>query len=338
MSQNLNRRFLLKKRPEGLVQKSDFDFVEEAIPEPGPEQALVRNLYLSLDPTNRLWMSDRAQYMPPVPLGEVMRGVGLGIVVKSNSDRYQPGDLMTGLVNWQDYCLAGKGLGLSAVPKGLNVPLPTLLGAVGSTGLTAYFGLLEIGKPKEGETVLVSAAAGAVGSVVGQIAKIKGCRVVGIAGGPEKCRMIVEELGFDAAVDYKRDDWREKLIEATPNGIDVNFENVGGEIMRAIMPRMNLFGRMPLCGMISNYNESDEMLGDFSPILMRRIHVQGFIVSDFAAKYREAITQLAQWVAEGKLKHKDTIVEGLENAPTAINKLFAGANTGKLIVKIADPA
>jgi NADPH-dependent curcumin reductase CurA len=337
MTSTINRQFRLKTRPEGLVQSSDFDYVEAPVPEPGPDQALVRNLYLSLDPTNRLWMSDRPQYMPPVKIGEVMRGVGLGIVVKSNSDRYKPGDIMSGLVNWQDYSLAGKGLGLSALPKGLPVSLPTLLGACGSTGLTAYFGLLEIGKPKAGETVVVSAAAGAVGSVVGQIAKIKGCHVVGIAGGPEKCRMIVEELGFDAAVDYKRADWRERLIEATPNGIDVNFENVGGEIMGAIMPRMNLFGRMPLCGLISGYNEGDAMLGDFSPILMRRILIRGFIVSDFAAGFLDALMELASWIAEGKLKHKDTIVDGLENAPTAINKLFEGSNTGKLIVKIADP-
>jgi NADPH-dependent curcumin reductase CurA len=202
------------------------------------------------------------------------------------------------------------------------------------TGLTAYFGLLDLGRPKPGETVVVSAAAGAVGSVVGQIAKIKGCRAVGIAGGPDKCRHIVEDLGFDAAVDYKRADWREQLAAATPDGIDVNFENVGGEIMEAVMARMNLFSRMPLCGMISGYNTGEPMRGDFSPILMRRIEVRGFIVIDFMEKFAEGAMQLAQWVVEGKLKHRETIVDGLENAPVAVNKLFDGGNIGKLVVKL----
>jgi NADPH-dependent curcumin reductase CurA len=202
------------------------------------------------------------------------------------------------------------------------------------TGLTAYFGLLELGRPKAGETVVVSAAAGAVGSIVGQIAKIKGCRAVGIAGGPDKCRHIVEDLGFDAAVDYKRADWREQLAAATPDGIDVNFENVGGEIMEAVMARMNLFSRMPLCGMISGYNTGEPMRGDFSPILMRRIELRGFIVIDFMEKFAEGAMQLAQWVVEGKLKHRETIVDGLENAPVAVNKLFDGGNIGKLVVKL----
>jgi NADPH-dependent curcumin reductase len=223
------------------------------------------------------------------------------------------------------------------LPQGLPVELPTMLGACGMTGLTAYFGLLELGRPKPGDTVLVSAAAGAVGSVVGQIAKIKGCRAVGIAGGPDKCRHIVEDLGFDAAVDYKAADWREQLAAATPDGIDVNFENVGGEIMEAVMARMNLFSRMPLCGMISGYNTGDPaMRGDFSPILMRRIEVRGFIVIDFMEKFAEGAMQLATWVAEGKLKHRETIVDGLENAPVAVNRLFDGGNIGKLVVKVAE--
>ena len=335
MKNDVNRQFRLKTRPTGRIEKSNFDFVEESIPEPGPGEALVRVLYLSLDPTNRIRMSDMDQYMPPVGIGEVMRGGGVGIVVKSNSARYKEGDHVSGLTGWQDFCIADEGLrAMSVLPKDLPVELPVMLGACGMTGLTAYFGLLELGRPKAGETVVVSAAAGAVGSIVGQIAKIKGCRAVGIAGGPDKCRHIVEDLGFDAAVDYKRADWREQLAAATPDGIDVNFENVGGEIMEAVMARMNLFSRMPLCGMISGYNTGEPMRGDFSPILMRRIELRGFIVIDFMEKFAEGAMQLAQWVVEGKLKHRETIVDGLENAPVAVNKLFDGGNIGKLVVKL----
>lgn len=331
-----NRQFRLKTRPEGRIERGHFDFVESPAPEPGPGEALVQVLYLSLDPTNRIWMSDMDQYMPPVAIGEVMRGGGIGVVLKSNSTRYQAGDHVLGLTGWQDYCLADEGANaMSVLPADLPIPLSTMLGACGMTGITAYFGLLELGRPQPGETVLVSAAAGAVGSVVGQIAKIKGCRVVGIAGGPEKCRHIVEELGFDVAVDYKSPDWREQLVAATPDGIDVNFENVGGEIMEAVMARMNLFGRMPLCGMISGYNSGEPMRADFAPILMRRIEVRGFIVSDFMDRFTEATTQLATWYLEGKLQHKETVVEGLEQAPEAVNLLFDGGNVGKLVVKVS---
>ncbi len=209
MKNDVNRRFRLKTRPTGRIEKSNFDFVEEPIPEPGPGEAVVRVLYLSLDPTNRIWMSDMDQYMPPVGIGEVMRGGGVGVVVKSNSARYKEGDRVSGLTGWQDYCIADEGMrAMSVLPQGLPVELPTMLGACGMTGLTAYFGLLELGRPKPGDTVLVSAAAGAVGSVVGQIAKIKGCRAVGIAGRARQGLDIVEDLGFDAAVDYKAADWR----------------------------------------------------------------------------------------------------------------------------------
>lgn len=338
-SMPVNRQFRLRNRPVGRIKTSDFDLVETAPPVPGEREALVRTLYLSLDPTNRIWMSDMDQYMPPVEIGAVMRGGGLGLVVKSNSARYKEGDIVSGLTNWQDYSIAGERPDnmMGVIPGGLPVPLTAMMGACGMTGLTAYFGLLEHGRPNEGETLLVSAAAGAVGSVVGQIGKIKGCRVVGIAGGADKCRFIMEELGFDAAVDYKRGDWREALAAATPDGIDVNFENVGGEIMDAVMARMNLYSRMPLCGMISGYNSGELMRGDFSPILMRRIRVSGFIVTDFAAKFAEGSVQLAQWVAGGRIKHHETIVEGLENAPVAVNRLFDGQNIGKLIVKVSEP-
>lgn len=337
MNSALNRQYRLKSRPVGRIKETDFDFVTRPLPELAPGQALVRVLYLSLDPTNRIWMSDMDQYMPPVEIGAVMRGGGIGVVVNSSSARYQAGDHVLGLTGWQDYCIADEGgNAMTVLPADLPIPLPTMMGACGMTGVTAYFGLLELGRPQAGETVLVSAAAGAVGSVVGQIAKIQGCRVVGIAGGPDKCRHLVEELGFDEAVDYKRDDWREQLAAATPDGIDVNFENVGGEIMEAVMARMNLFGRMPLCGMISGYNSGEPARADFSPILMRRIEVRGFIVTDFMDRFAEATGQLALWLLEGKLKHQETIIEGLENAPTAVNLLFDGGNIGKLIVKVAD--
>jgi NADPH-dependent curcumin reductase CurA len=277
-------------------------------------------------------MSDMEQYMPPVEIGAVMRGGGIGQVVASKSPRYQVGDLVSGLVNWQDYSVASPNdmFPMGVLPKNLPIPLPTMMAACGGTGLTAYVGLLEIGKPQPGDTVVVSA-------VVGQIAKIKGCRTVGIAGGSAKCKLIKDEFGYDEAVDYKAPGWREQLIKATPKGIDVNFENVGGEIMEAVMARMNLYSRMPLCGLISDYNAAKPAKVEFEPILMRRIGIQGFISFDFAAKFAEGSAQLIQWVLDGKLKSKETIVEGLEKAPTAVNMLFDGANLGKLLIKIADP-
>jgi len=337
MTERANRQFRLKARPVARIETSHFDFVTEAVPALADGQALVRVLYLSLDPTNRIWMSDMDQYMPPVAIGEVMRGGGIGVVLASRSVRYAVGDHVSGLTGWQDYCIADEGANAMAVlPKGLPVGLPTMLGACGMTGLTAYFGLFDFGRPKAGETVVVSAAAGAVGSVVGQLAKLKGARAVGIAGGPDKCRQLLEDFGFDAAVDYKAADWRAQLKAATPDGIDVNFENVGGEIMEAVMRRMNLFSRMPLCGMISGYNSGEPMRADFSPILMRRIEVRGFIVLDFMGRYAEATVQLAQWVAEGKIRARETVIDGLEQAPTAVNLLFDGGNFGKLLVRVAD--
>jgi NADPH-dependent curcumin reductase CurA len=339
MKGEVNHQLRLRARPNGRIEAANFDLVEETIPEPGPGEALVRVLYLSLDPTNRIWMSDREQYMAPVDIGDVMRGGGIGLVLKSKSPRYREGDRVIGLTGWQDYCIADEGArAMRVLPPDLPVPLPAMLGACGMTGLTAYFGLLELGRPKEGETVVVSAAAGAVGSIAGQIAALKGCRTVGIVGGPDKCRYIVDNLGFDAAVDRKAADWQEQLARATPDGVDVNFENVGGEIMHAVMARMNLFSRMPLCGLISGYNSSEPALGDFSRILMKRISVQGFIILDFAERFSEGTKQLVQWVAEGKIKHQETIVDGLEQAPTAVNMLFDGKNLGKLIVRVSHQA
>ncbi len=333
----VNRQFRLKRRPHGRVERADFDFLESPVPEPAEGQAVARNLYLSLDPTNRIWMTDMEQYMPPVGLGEVMRGGGIGRIVASRHPGYKEGDLVSGLLGWQDYCLIGAPgelLPPAVIPDGLPIPLPTLMGACGMTGLTAYFGLTVIGEPKPGETVVVSAAAGAVGSVVGQVAKILGARVVGIAGGRQKCELLVKEFGFDAAVDYKAPDFLDQLAAATPKGVDVYFENVGGSIMEAVLGRMNLYSRMPLCGMISSYNEDAPPRYDLRPFLIKRIRLQGFIITDFKDRFIEGSMQLAQWHMEGRLKSRETVVEGLERAPEALNMLFDGTNIGKLVVRI----
>jgi len=307
------------------------------VPTAGPGEAVARLLYLSLDPTNRIWITDQESYLPPVQIGAVMRGGGLAQIVESQRPDYAVGDLVTGLTGWQDYVLIDGGAMVQPVPRGLPVPLPALMGVLGITGLTAYFGLLDIGQPRAGETVVVSAAAGATGSVAGQIAKIKGCRVVGIAGGAEKCAWLTGELGFDAAVDYKQPELARRLRAACPNGIDVNFENVGGQIMDTVMEQMNLNGRVALCGLISGYNASEPSRGRFDVLLTKRLQVRGFIVLDFLPRFAEGAMQLAQWLMEGKLVHRDTIVEGLEQAPTAVNLLFDGGNMGKLLIKVADP-
>jgi NADPH-dependent curcumin reductase len=330
-----NTQLRLVRRPSGRVSNADFERTEQPIPALADGQALVRTHYLSIDPTNRLWISDRAQYMEPVALGDVMRGIGLGEVIESKSPRYAVGDQVGGLFGWQEFCVIGKGaVPAQSMPAIPGVPTSALLGACGITGLTAYFGMLHLGSPVEGETVVVSAAAGAVGSIAAQIAKIKGCRVVGIAGGPEKCEHIVDRFGLDAAVDYRSPDFADRLSQMTPNGIDVNFENVGGAIMETIMGRMNVGGRVALCGMIANYNESAPMLGDFSPILMQRLRVSGFIIGDFAPHFAQGIAQLGEWIREDRLRYDETVVAGLEAAPAALNQLFDGANLGKLLVDV----
>ena len=330
----VNRQWRLKARPVGRIKASDFELVEAPVPKAGPGQAVARLRFLSLDPTNRIWVTDAESYLPPVQIGEVMRGGGIAEVVESNTPDYAVGDLVTGLTGWQEYVLLDGSAMVQPLPKGLPVPPEVFMGVLGVTGLTAYFGLLDVGRPQAGETVVVSAAAGATGSVAGQIAKLKGCRAVGIAGGADKCRWLTDELGFDAAVDYKADGWPRRLREACPNGIDVNFENVGGEIMDEVMSAMNLNGRVALCGMISGYNSGEPMRGRFDLILTKRLHVQGFIVLDFLPRFAEGTMQLAQWYAEGKVKHRDTIVDGFDQAPTALNMLFDGRNLGKLVVRV----
>ena len=330
-----NRRFLLRERPSGRIGPNTFELSEEAVPEIGDGQALVRVDWISLDPTNRAWINDTPTYLPPVGIGEVMRGGGLGEVVASKNPNYAVGQLVQGLVGWQEYAVVSDALPLFPVDVAEGVSPTAYMGALGMTGLTAWIGIRDIGKPQPGETVVVSAAAGAVGSIAGQLAKADGARVVGIAGGPEKCALLTEQLGFDAAVDHRADDWAAQLRAATPNGIDVDFENVGGDIMDAIFARLNIRARVALCGLISGYNSADPPPGPraFGNLLVQRATVQGFIVLDHFGRVQEAATAIAGLIKEGRLTPLETVVEGFEQLPTAINMLFDGKNVGKLVVK-----
>jgi NADPH-dependent curcumin reductase CurA len=340
MTQSVNRCFRLRRRPGAEVTADHLEFLEESAPVAEDGQALIRTLWLSLDPTNRVWMSDVRGYMPPVPIGGVMRGIGIGEVVESGRDDMKPGDFVIGLTGWQDYVVADNETNetpFTVLPSPPPVPLNLLLGALGHTGITAYIGLEDIGKPQPGETLVVSAAAGAVGSVAGQIGKARGARVVGLAGTPEKCRHVVEDFGFDACVNYKDADWREQLDAATPDGIDVDFENVGGEIMDHVLGRLNIGARIALCGMISQY----KALGaqgqlNIGQLISTRALMKGFLVLDYVDRFPEAIAYLAGLLGEGKLKYDEMVVDGLENARDALNQLFEGANTGKLLVKVAE--
>jgi NADPH-dependent curcumin reductase CurA len=333
----INRQLRLKTRPEGAVRREDFDLVEAPLPEPGDGEALVRVQYLSMDPTNRVWLRDIPQYMPPVAVGEVMRAWGIGRVVASKSARFAVGDLVQGLLGWRDYALLRdeRAHDYVKLPADPGLPLPTLLGACGPSGMTAYYGLTDIAPVQPGETLVVSAAAGSVGSIAGQIGKIHGARVVGIAGGADKCRHLVDELGFDAAVDYKADDWKRQLDRATPDGIQVNFENVGGEIMRAVLSRMSIGGRVALCGMIAQYNSEQRPADDFSVAIRKRLSIRGFLILDYK-RGREAAQALGGWLREGKLKAEETVADGLENAPETLNRLFDGSHRGKLVLRV-DP-
>jgi NADPH-dependent curcumin reductase CurA len=328
-----NRQFRLAARPDGLPGRECWEMTEEAPRRPEDGEALVKVLMLSLDPAMRGWMNDVPSYIPPVGIGEVMRAIGVGQVVESKHPKLAEGDYVTGLFGIQEYATL-HGDALTPIDHEL-APLATYLNVLGMPGMTAYFGLLDIGKPQEGETVVVSAAAGAVGSVVGQLAKLKGARAVGIAGGKEKCEWLVDELGFDAAIDRHASDWKQQLRDACPNGVDVDFENVGGEIMREVFGMLNLNARVALCGLISEYNADDAEPGpSLRRVLVNRVTIQGFIILDYFGRFPEAIAQLGQWVAEGKVKDRHTIVEGLEKAPDAVNMLFDGDNVGKLIVKV----
>jgi len=333
-----NRQWRLKRRPVGEIRDGDLELVETPVGDLPDNQFLVRNLYLSLDPTNRIWMSDMDQYMPPVEIGDVMRGGTIGVVEASNHPGFKPGDFVQPWMgNWQDYVVADGG---QPIPKG-QAPLTAFMSVLGMTGATAYFGLLDIGQPKAGETVVVSAAAGAVGSIVGQIAKLKGCRVVGLAGSDEKCRLVVEKYGFDACINYKTENQDAALAKHCPDGIDVDFENVGGAILDAILARINLKARIVLCGLISGYNATKPVPGPyrFANVLMKRARIEGFIILDYVPRMGEFFRDMRQWLAAGRIHHDVTVVDGLEKAPEALKLLFTGGNTGKLLVRIApEPA
>lgn len=334
MTTKTNHQWRLAARPEGLIKETDFTRSEEPLPDLQDGQLLVRNLYLSLDPTMRMWAT-RDTYLPAVKIGEVMRGTTIGVVEESRNPKFKAGDHVSGLMGWQEYAVTD-GKGINVLPNLPGVPLTAHFGLFGHIGMTAYFGLLDIGKPQPGETLVVSAAAGAVGSLVGQIGKIKGCRVVGIAGADDKCKWIVDELGFDAAINYKTENVYEALKKHCPNGIDIDFENVGGEIMDAILAQINLRARIVLCGLISGYNATKPVPGpyNFANILVQRARIEGFIVLDYAPRAMECMTELGQWLKEGKIKYRIDEVDGLNQAPMALNKLFEGTNIGKLVVKI----
>ena len=330
-----NRQVRLAARPVGLPKRADWQYTEEAVPEPGEGQFLVKVSHLSLDPAMRGWMNEGKSYIKPVGIGEVMRAGAAGKVVKSRHPAFKEGDVVTGGFGVQQYALSD-GKGVVKVDTRL-VPLPVYLGTLGMPGMTAYFGLLEIGKPKEGETVVVSGAAGAVGMVVGQIAKIKGCRVVGIAGGADKCKYVVDELGFDAAIDYKNEDVKDGLKRACPKGIDVYFDNVGGEILDACLARLAMHARIVICGAISQYNSTTGMKGpaNYLSLLVNRASMTGMVVFDWADRYGEAAREMAGCVAAGKLKTKEDIATGgIDAFPETLLKLFKGENLGKLVLAL----
>jgi len=330
-----NHQVRLAARPVGLPKRSDWQFTEEAVPEPKAGELVVQVQYISLDPAMRGWMNDAQSYIRPVGIGEVMRAGAAGKVVKSRHDQFREGDIVTGGFGVQEYALSD-GKGVNKVDTRL-VKLPTYLGTLGMPGLTAYFGLLDIGKPQAGQTVVVSGAAGAVGSVVGQIAKIKGCRAIGLAGGPEKCKLVTGEFGFDAAIDYKHEDVKAALKQHCPDGIDVYFDNVGGEILDAALARLARGARIVICGAISQYNSTTGMKGpaNYMSLLVNRASMTGMVVFDYADRYGEALRDMAGWVAAGKLKAKEDVVPGGVAAfPEVLLKLFSGENTGKLVLQL----
>ncbi|MBM3527625.1 MAG: NADP-dependent oxidoreductase [Alphaproteobacteria bacterium] len=332
-------RIVLAARPVGEPKDSDFRIETMPEPAPGPGQMLLRTLWLSLDPYMRGRMSDAPSYAKPVEIGQTMEGRTVSEVVQSNLDGYKPGDVVFGANGWQTHALSD-GKGVRKLDPSL-APLSTALGVLGMPGMTAYTGLLEIGQPKEGETVVVSAASGAVGSVVGQIAKIKGARAVGIAGGPDKCRYVTDELGFDACVDHRGGDLPGRLKAACPNGIDVYFENVGGAVFEAVFPLLNNFARVPVCGQIATYNAVEMPDGALRTsaltraILTKRLTLRGFIVTDFAARHGDFLRDVSAWLREGRVKYREDTVDGIENAPQALIGLLRGKNFGKLIVRVA---
>ena len=331
------KRVVLVSRPVGEPKSSDFRIEDAAIPSPGEGQVLLRTIWLSLDPYMRGRMSEGPSYVPPVPVGGVMEGGTVSEVIASKNPDFAQGDIVLSRAGWQTHALSD-GKGLTKIDRKLG-PVSTAVGVLGMPGMTAYTGLLDIGKPQDGETVVVAAASGAVGSAVGQIARIKGARAVGIAGGKEKCDYVKRELGFDDCVDHRDPNLASKLREACPKGIDVYFENVGGAVFEAVYPLLNAFARIPVCGLIAQYNETEASVPKWAPSLMRtvltkRLTIRGFIVSDFAARHAEFLRDMSQWVREGKVKYREFVTEGLDSAPAAFIGMLKGANFGKQLVRV----
>ena len=333
----LNRQWVLRQRPRGQIQDGDLELVETTIPDLKDGEVLVRTVYLSLDPTNRTWMNDAEGYLPAVGLGDVMRGLTLGVVEQSKSEKHKVGDIVsTAAGGWSDYAAVAEG-SVSRVHRAPGLPLTANMSVLGMTGMTAYFGVTDVLKARAGETLVISAAAGAVGSIAGQVARQRGARVIGIAGGPDKCRWLTEELGFDAAIDYKGEDVGEALDRLAPDGVDLNFENVGGDIMIAVWNRMKVHGRMAVCGLVSAYNATRMPPSpNFSRIITHRLQVQGFLVLDYAPRAREMVAEMGPWLAEGKVKWKVHVDDGLEGALTSLDRLFTGAHDGKLLVRVSE--
>jgi NADPH-dependent curcumin reductase CurA len=336
MSGDINHQVRLAARPVGLPKRTDWQFTETPVPEPRDGEVLTRVLYLSLDPAMRGWMNKGKSYIAPVGIGDVMRAGGVGKVVASKHPGFAAGDHVSGGFGIQEYA-ALDGAQLTKInPK--VAPLPTFLNTLGMPGMTAYFGLLDVGLPEAGDTVVVSGAAGAVGATVGQIAKIKGCRAIGIAGGAAKCRYVVDELGFDASIDYKAEDVRKSLRAHCPSGVNVYFDNVGGDILDTVLAQLARHARVVVCGAISQYNNTTPIKGpsNYLSLLVNRARMEGMVVFDYASRYPQAIRDMAGWIGEGKLKSREDIVEGLGTFPEALLKLFSGENFGKLVLKIAD--
>jgi NADPH-dependent curcumin reductase CurA len=332
-----NHTLRLAARPSGMLKDSDFKYGDEAIPETlEPGTILVETKYLSVDPTQRIWM-EHDSYLPAIEIGEVVRSLGAGRVIRSNAEGFSEGDHVQGMLGWQTHpVLSVKNGGANKLPP--HLPLTSALSLFGLTGLTAYFGLFDVGRLKDGETVVVSGAAGATGNVVGQLAKIKGCRVIGIAGGPEKCAWIKNELGFDVAIDYKSERVAKRLHQECPKGIDVYFDNVGGPILDAALGNLAMRGRVVLCGQIGDYNNATSATGIHNSmnLVIKRGRMEGFIITDFMGRAAEAIAAIGGWAAEGKLKDRFEVVTGIDNAPTALRRLFDGSNVGKQLVKVSD--
>ncbi|MFQ6028938.1 MAG: NADP-dependent oxidoreductase [Dehalococcoidia bacterium] len=335
MNSRINRQVILQSRPADIPQADNFEIIESPLPELADQQVLVRNIYLSVEPAMRGWISTVANYFDPVPLGSVMRSFAVGRIEGSRHPEYHPGELVTGMFGWQDYA----GVNSDAIHRKIAAdgpPISTALGVLGLNGLTAYFGLLEAGQPKTGDTVVVSTAAGSVGSCVGQIAKIKGCRSVGIAGGPEKVRICREEFGYDAAIDYKTGDLEQALPEACPNGVDVYFDNTSGPITDAVLKHLNLGARVVICGTvsISTWDPIPQGPRVERHLLVKRARMQGFLVLDYAHRYAQGLKELSQWVREELIHYREDILEGIEEAPDAIAGLYRGDNLGKRLIRV----